>query len=77
MTATMPAAEAPPAGVGVRPGRRRDPELDERVLEAALTVYARQGWAGFNFDAVAREAGCGRPALYRRWQSKRNRKSVV
>jgi AcrR family transcriptional regulator len=41
------------------------------VLVAALTVYARQGWPGFNFDAVAREAGCGRPALYRRWRTKR------
>ena len=62
MTVSTPAA---------RPGRPRDPELDERVLDAALTVYARHGWSGFNFDAVAREAGCGRPALYRRWRSKR------
>jgi AcrR family transcriptional regulator len=54
-----------------RAGRRRDPQLEARVLEAALEVYARHGWAGFNFDAVARAAGCGRPALYRRWASKR------
>jgi AcrR family transcriptional regulator len=71
MTATVPAAEAPAAAGSARPGRPRDPELDERVLDAALSVYARQGWSGFNFDAVAREAGCGRPALYRRWRSKR------
>jgi AcrR family transcriptional regulator len=64
------AASSAPAGTA-RPGRPRDPELDERVLDAALTVYARHGWAGFNFDTVAREAGCGRPALYRRWRSKR------
>ncbi len=60
-----------PSAAGARPGRPRDPGLDERVLDAALTVYARHGWSGFNFDAVAREAGCGRPALYRRWSSKR------
>jgi AcrR family transcriptional regulator len=71
MTAATPAAEAPAAESSARLGRPRDPELDERVLDAALTVYARQGWSGFNFDAVAREAGCGRPALYRRWRSKR------
>jgi AcrR family transcriptional regulator len=61
------------AGPGrARAGRRRDPQLEARVLEAALEVYARNGWAGFNFDAVARAAGCGRPALYRRWASKRD-----
>ena len=53
------------------PGRPRDTELDDRVIEAALQVYARHGWAGFNFDAVARAAGCGRPSLYRRWRSKK------
>jgi AcrR family transcriptional regulator len=71
MTVTRPAAAALAAGASGRPGRPRDPELDDRVLDAALTVYARHGWSGFNFDAVAREAGCGRPALYRRWRSKR------
>jgi AcrR family transcriptional regulator len=71
MTVTTPAAEAPAAAGGTRPGRPRDRALDGRVLDAALTVYARRGWSGFNFDAVAREAGCGRPALYRRWRSKR------
>ncbi len=67
----LQAAGAPAAGGGARPGRPRDPGLDERVLDAALAVYARHGWSGFNFDAVAREASCGRPALYRRWRSKR------
>jgi len=64
--------EAGPASGRPRAGRRRDPHLDARVLEAALEIYARHGWAGFNFDAVARAAGCGRPALYRRWASKRD-----
>ncbi|MCW0215808.1 MAG: TetR/AcrR family transcriptional regulator [Pseudonocardia sp.] len=53
------------------PGRPRDPEVDRKVLEAALEVYADLGWAGFNFEAVARRAGVGRPALYRRWLSGR------
>ncbi|WP_433507545.1 TetR/AcrR family transcriptional regulator [Pseudonocardia halophobica] len=54
-----------------RAGRPRDPEVDRKVLEAALEVYADLGWAGFNFEAVARRAGVGRPALYRRWLSAR------
>ncbi len=59
-----------PAGVGssVR-GRRRDPEIDDRALDAALQVYVDRGWAGFTFDVVAKEAGVGKPALYRRWES--------
>lgn len=51
-------------------GRPRDPEVDRRVLGAALEVYADLGWAGFNFEAVARRAGVGRSALYRRWLSR-------
>jgi AcrR family transcriptional regulator len=51
-------------------GRRRDPEIEPKVTAAAVRVYAREGWNGFTFDAVAREAGVGKPALYRRWSSR-------
>lgn len=51
------------------PGRRRDPSIGPRALEAALSLYAREGWVGFTFDAVAKEGGFGKPALYRRWDS--------
>lgn len=51
-------------------GRPRDPEIDDRVLDAALDVYSAKGWSGFTLDAVARAAGVGREALYRRWESK-------
>lgn len=40
------------------------------MLDAAMGVYARDGWAGFTFEAVARESGIGKPALYRRWDSR-------
>jgi AcrR family transcriptional regulator len=53
-----------------RPGRRRDPSLEPRVVAAALAVYAEAGWSGFNFDAVARRAGVGKAPLYLRWASK-------
>jgi AcrR family transcriptional regulator len=51
-------------------GRPRDPSLTDRVLSAALTEYARTGWAAFTFDGVARQAAVGKAALYRRWPTK-------
>jgi AcrR family transcriptional regulator len=56
--------------VASRPGRRRDPSLEPRVVAAALAVYAEAGWSGFSFDAVARRAGVGKAPLYLRWASK-------
>lgn len=50
-------------------GRPRDERIDAVVLKTAARVYAEEGWAGFNFEAVAREAGVGKGALYRRWSS--------
>jgi AcrR family transcriptional regulator len=40
------------------------------VLQAALRLYGEEGWSAFTFDAVAREAGVGKPAIYRRWMSR-------
>jgi AcrR family transcriptional regulator len=51
-------------------GRPRDPGLEERVFEAALSVYEREGWPGFTFDAIARAASVGKAGLYRRWSDR-------
>jgi AcrR family transcriptional regulator len=51
-------------------GRPRDPELDRRIVEAALDQFAEVGWAGFSMEAVARRAGVGKASLYSRWSSK-------
>jgi AcrR family transcriptional regulator len=53
-----------------RPGRPRDPQLEERVFAAALALYSEAGWSGFSFDAVARRASVGKAPLYLRWKSK-------
>ncbi len=37
---------------------------------AALELYAEKGWSGFTLEQVARRAGAGQGALYRRWSSK-------
>ncbi|EIV94771.1 TetR/AcrR family transcriptional regulator [Frankia sp. QA3] len=51
-------------------GRPRDPDLQARVLDAALAEYARSGWAGFTMHAVAGRAGVGKSSMYLRWPTK-------
>ncbi|MEU6559845.1 TetR/AcrR family transcriptional regulator [Nocardia nova] len=52
------------------PGRPRDPDVEARTLGAAREVYRDKGWSGFTLDEVARRAGVGKSALYRRWPGK-------
>jgi AcrR family transcriptional regulator len=51
-------------------GRPRDPDIDARVFDAALTLYGQLGWKGFSLDAVGRGAKVSKDALYRRWRSR-------
>ncbi len=53
-----------------RRGRPRDPHIEDRVYDAVMHVFWETGWSAFTLDAVARRAGVGREALYRRWPSK-------
>jgi AcrR family transcriptional regulator len=53
-----------------RPGRPRDAQADEAILDAALEVLAEVGPAGFTVDEVAARAGCGKATIYRRWRSR-------
>lgn len=59
----------PPEGQN-KTGRRRDPEVSRRIRTAALDLYADRGWSGFTFEAVARYANVGKPAIYLRWESR-------
>jgi AcrR family transcriptional regulator len=59
--------QRPPAPSG---GRPRDAAIDEAVLDAALTLLARDGYAGLSLASVAAAAGTTRPAIYRRWPDK-------
>lgn len=52
------------------PGRPREPETDERILEAALQLMAKGGYVRMSMDAVAAEAGVTKPTIYRRYPGK-------
>jgi AcrR family transcriptional regulator len=57
--------------------RTRAPRLpaEERrvqILDAATTVFAKQGYAGTGTADIAREAGIGEPTLYRYFANKRD-----
>ncbi|MEU6314834.1 TetR/AcrR family transcriptional regulator [Streptomyces sp. NPDC047014] len=54
----------------VSPGRRRGPELERAILDAALEQLGTVGWHALTMEGVAAGAQTGKAALYRRWPSK-------
>jgi AcrR family transcriptional regulator len=64
----MPVGQAP-EHTGARAGRRRDPSVDARAIEAVLGLYNDHGLAGTSFEQVAKRASVGKAALYSRWSS--------
>lgn len=48
------------------------PELTDAIIEAVLDELAEKGYGRLSMDAVARRAGVGKSALYRRWASKQD-----
>lgn len=51
--------------------RRRGEVLREAVLTAGLAEFAEHGVRGASMDRIARRAGTGKSALYRRWPNVR------
>ncbi len=51
--------------------RRRGEVLREAVFEAALAEIAERGVRGASMDRIAKRAGTGKAALYRRWPNVR------
>ena len=48
-------------------GRPRDPDLEDRVYDSAILLYAEGGWNSFTIERIARNAAVGKAAIYRRW----------
>jgi AcrR family transcriptional regulator len=46
------------------------PELTKAITDAVLDELAEKGYARLSMEAVAKRAGVGKSALYRRWPSK-------
>ena len=53
-----------------RGGRPRDPACDAAILQAALDLFAEEGYARVSIDGVAARAGVGKATIYRRYSSK-------
>lgn len=52
------------------PGRPREQEVDQRIVDAALRLMAQHGYARMSMDGVAAEAGVSKPTIYRRYSGK-------
>lgn len=54
------------------PSRREQNRIDRerRILDAALKVFAEQGYSGTTMDAVAAASGLSKPTLYQYFDSK-------
>jgi AcrR family transcriptional regulator len=52
------------------PGRPQNPEVTEAILQAVLQLVATEGFARITMESVAKAAGVGKPAVYRRFGSK-------
>ena len=50
--------------------RALSPDVDEAIFAATRTLLAEQGFARMSMEAVARSAGVGKPAIYRRFPDK-------
>ena len=53
-----------------RRGRPRSAACDEAIVDAALCVFADDGYDGLTMEAVAARAGVGKATLYRRYPGK-------
>lgn len=59
------AGRRPPAGAAIL-----RPEVTEALIRALFLEWAQAGYAALSLERVARRAGVGKAALYRRWPSK-------
>lgn len=57
-------ARSPDSGVR---GRRRGPELEDALLQAAWDEVSAVGYANLTMEGVAARAGTSKTVLYRRW----------
>jgi AcrR family transcriptional regulator len=60
-----------PTALRPTPGARRyGRDLEDAIFEAVFEELAQVGYARLSFDSVAKRAGTGKAAIYRRWRNK-------
>jgi AcrR family transcriptional regulator len=55
-----------------RPPQKLAGEVDERILDAARSVFLERGLAGASIDEIARLARAGKPTIYSRFPTKQD-----
>src|SRR6266567_3583968 len=50
--------------------RTRSTAVHQRMIQAALSLFAERGFESTSMDAIAREAGVTKPTLYNHWADK-------
>jgi AcrR family transcriptional regulator len=58
------------AGLAAHRGRPRSDRAHRAILDSALTLLIRDGFADLHLEHVAAHAGVGKATIYRRWPSK-------
>ena len=59
-----------PSGERRRPGRRREPETEMKILAATRAVLAESGMAALTVEGVALRARVAKTTIYRRYRSR-------
>ncbi len=52
------------------PGRPQNQEVTDAIVQAVLQLVATEGFARITMESVAKAAGVGKPAVYRRFRDK-------
>ncbi|MDQ7018555.1 MAG: TetR-like C-terminal domain-containing protein [Robiginitomaculum sp.] len=53
----------------IRSGRPRDPDIEQRVVEASYRILAESGYQGLSFAKVSQLSGVARPTIKLRWHT--------
>ncbi len=53
-----------------KPGRPRNPDIENRVVQAAYKILAETGYDGLSFAKVSALSGVARPTLKLRWHTR-------